>query len=219
MAATTCDESKKPPVSLQSNDTISEVQPVTDVSSTLSSGNAQIQIPGSSNSTGIQSSVPSNIHAGTGIKQATGSSGMTFQIPTNFSTLNANSMAFQPKARLPKLVLPRFRGEITQWQSFWDSFNSAIHANPHLTQIDKFNHLHSLLEGQAARAIQGLTRSEANYDSAIELLQNRFGKTQNIISTHMDELLKIPGCTSDKASQLRFIYASDYKAIVAEDLG
>ena len=210
MAATTSDESKKPPVSLQSNEPISEVQPVP---STFGPGNDQIQVPGSLNSTGFQSTVPSNTHAGSGIytqgpqePQATGSSGMNFQMPTNFSTLNANSMAFQPKARLPKLVLPRFRGEITQWQSFWDSFNSAIHANAHLTQIDKFNHLHSLLDGQAARAIQGLTRSEANYDSAIELLQNRFGKPQNIISTHMDELLKIPGCTSDKASQLRFVY-------------
>ena len=66
---------------------------------------------------------------------------------TNFSSL-AN-----PKAKFPKLVLPKFRGVITQWQTFWDSFNSAIHVNPHLSPIDKFNHLHSLLEGQAARAI------------------------------------------------------------------
>ena len=66
--------------------------------------------------------------------------------------------------------------------------------------------MHSLLEGQAARAIQGLTRTDANYQSAIEILQNRFGRPQNIISTHMNELLKIPACTSDKASQLRFVY-------------
>ena len=43
-----------------------------------------------------------------------------------------------------------------QWQSFWDSFNSAIHTNPQLCQINKFINLHSLLEGQAARTIQGL---------------------------------------------------------------
>lgn len=63
-----------------------------------------------------------------------------------------------------------------------------------------------MLEGQALRAIQELTLSEANYKVAIELLHRRFGKPQNIISTHMDELLKIPGCTSDKASELRFVY-------------
>lgn len=93
-----------------------------------------------------------------------------------------------------------------QWQSFWDSFSSTIHTNPQLSQIDKFNHLHLLLKGQAAHAIQGLTRTDANYNLAIELLQNCFGKTQNIISTCMDELLKIPVCSGDKASQLRFVY-------------
>ena len=157
----------------------------------LDFGSPPIHVSGSSNA--------NTVHAGN--TQSSGSAdhaGMVQQ--TNFSSL-AN-----PKAKLPKLLLPKSRGEITQWQTFWDSFNSSSHVNPHLSPIDKFNHLHSLLEGQAARAIQGLTRTDANYQSAIEILQHRFGRPQNIISTHMDELLKIPGCTSDKASQLRFVY-------------
>ena len=75
-----------------------------------------------------------------------------------------------------------------------------IYANTHLS------HLHSLLEGQAARAIPGLTRTEANYNVAIDILHKRFGRPQNIISTDMDELLKITVCSSHKASQLRFVY-------------
>ena len=101
--------------------------------------------------------------------------------------------------------MPKFR-DVTQWQGFWDSYNSSIHTNPQLSQIDKFNHLHSLLEGQAAHSIQGLTRSEANYNSAINLLHKRFGKPQNIFSKHMDEMLKIPGCVNDNPSQLRLVY-------------
>ena len=62
---------------------------------------------------------------------------------------------------------------MTQWQNFWDCFNSTIHLNQHLSLIDKFNRLHSLLEGQAARTMQGLTRTEANYNSAIEIWQGR----------------------------------------------
>lgn len=100
----------------------------------------------------------------------------------------------------------RNSADTMQQQSFWNSFNSTIHTNPQLCQINKFNYLHSLLEGQAARAIQGLTQTDANYNSAIELAQNHFGKTQNIISTHMEELLKIPVSLGDKASQLWFVY-------------
>lgn len=116
------------------------------------------------------------------------SSGTNLQLSTN-SNVNsvtspsyANPMATQRRAKLPKLVLPNFKGDVTQWQGFWDSYNSSIHINPQLTQIDKFNHLHSLLEEQVARSIQSLTRTEANYNSAIDLLHKRFGKPQNLIS-------------------------------------
>lgn len=62
------------------------------------------------------------------------------------------------------------------------------------------------MEGPAASAIQGLTRTEANCNSAIEILQKRFGKQQNIISKHMDEILKIPAFVSDSASQHGLVY-------------
>ena len=110
------------------------------------------------------------------------------------------------KPKLPKLTLPKFKGEVTRFRSFWDSFNSAIHNNPDISAIDKFNYLRELLEGPAARAIQGLALSAANYETAVEILQTRFGKTQQIISAHMDDLLKLPVCTKDTSSQLRLIY-------------
>ena len=103
-------------------------------------------------------------------------------------------------------MLPKFNGEITKFKSFWDSFDSAVNKNADLSSVDKFNYLHALLEGQAARAIQGLTLSESNYQAAVEILHERFGKTQQIISAHMDELLKLPTCTWDKPGQLRIIY-------------
>ena len=63
-----------------------------------------------------------------------------------------------------------------------------------------------MLEGQAVRAIQGITLSESNYQAAVEILHERFGKTQQIISADVDELLRLPTCTWDKPGQLRIIY-------------
>ena len=71
----------------------------------------------------------------------------------------------------------------------------------YVSLISKLN-----LLGLAARAVQGLTLTEANYDSAIELLKSRFGKPQQVISAHMDELLHLPNCNPDKSSSLRFVY-------------
>ena len=40
--------------------------------------------------------------------------------------------------RLPKLSLPKFNGDILEWQYFWDSFESTVHHNHTLTDIQKF---------------------------------------------------------------------------------
>lgn len=41
------------------------------------------------------------------------------------------------KPKLPKLVLPKFNGDVTQFRSFWDSFKSAIDSNKDLSEVDK----------------------------------------------------------------------------------
>lgn len=108
--------------------------------------------------------------------------------------------------RLPKLILPKFRGNVTAWTPFWDAFKAAVHENPNISKVDKFNYLNSLVEGAAAMTIQGLSLTEGNYDSAVEMLQTRFGNPQQIITSHMEELLKLHDCVGDKASPLRSMY-------------
>ncbi len=71
--------------------------------------------------------------------------------------------------------------------------------------VDKFNYFNSPLEGRALRAVQGFPITEGNYQSAVDILQQRFGKSQAIISAHMEELMKIPAC-GDKPSQMHYVY-------------
>ena len=61
------------------------------------------------------------------------------------------------RVKLPKLQLRPFGGELTKWTSFWDSFESAVHHNRELSDIEKFNYLTSLLERSAREAISGLS--------------------------------------------------------------
>ena len=77
------------------------------------------------------------------------------------------------RTRLPKLSLPKFRGDVTKWNTFWDSFQVAVHRNEGISNIDKFNYLNYVLERVAARVIPGLTLTEATYDAAVKLLQER----------------------------------------------
>ena len=111
------------------------------------------------------------------------------------------------KVKLPKLSLPRFNGSLIRWYTFWDSYESAIHSNDTLTDVDKFNYLRSLLEGPALDAIAGLTLTAANYREAVEILQKRFGNKPLIISKHMETLLNVEAVTSDQSlKELRQLY-------------
>ena len=147
-----------------------------------------LSAPQNTSSTVVEEPVP----AASGLNQATPG--------ISPGTAAFQSSHHQTQSKLPKLVLPKFRGDATKFRTFWDSFESAVHKNPRLSKIDKFNYLYSLLESVALRAIQGLTVTDANYDAAINILNQRFGKPQQIISAHMDELLKIPACNGDKPS-------------------
>ena len=72
--------------------------------------------------------------------------------------------------KLPKLKLRPFGGELTQWTSFWESFEAAVH-NPDLTSVEKFNYLASVLERSAREAISGLSLTASNYEEAISTLK------------------------------------------------
>ena len=93
-------------------------------------------------------------------------------------------------------MIKRFSGDPNGWQSFYDSFNSAVHANVSLRDIDKFNFLRRLLEGAALAAISGLSLTESNYKNAIEILTERFGNKQLIISLPLEVLLQLLAVTS-----------------------
>ena len=100
------------------------------------------------------------------------------------------------RVRLPKLQLKPYGGELTKWTSFWDSFESAVHNNRELSDIEKFNYLSSLLERSAREAISGLSLTSDNYREAIATLKKRFGSKQQIINKHMDVLLHVEPVTS-----------------------
>ena len=47
--------------------------------------------------------------------------------------------AISPRGKLLKMSLKKFNGDLTKWMTFWDTFESAVHNNPALTNIDKFS--------------------------------------------------------------------------------
>ncbi|ESP04146.1 hypothetical protein LOTGIDRAFT_176360 [Lottia gigantea] len=112
-------------------------------------------------------------------------------------------------AKLPKLTLTSYNGDPKSWQSFWDSFDAAVNSNDSISKVDKFNYLKGLLEGAASLCIAGLSLTEQNYDSAVELLLEPFGNKQVMISSYMDALIDLsPVSNSNDVKRIRSLFDS-----------
>lgn len=98
--------------------------------------------------------------------------GTSAETSTNEGSVATNSTA-KIRAKLPKLEVKRFKGNVCKWQEFWDSFESSIHQNDCLSDVDKFNYLRGLLEEPAKSCIAGFSLTASNYESAVNILKER----------------------------------------------
>lgn len=90
-------------------------------------------------------------------------------------------------------MLKTFKDDLAYWSTFWNSFESSIHNNPNLTDVDKLNYLVASLDPPASDSISGLKITSVNY---VGLLKKRYGNRQCIITSHMDILLAVESVTS-----------------------
>lgn len=107
-----------------------------------------------------------------------------FNVDGNVSVKNQQHLV-----KLPTLVISKFYGDAINWLDFFNQYDNAIHSNDFLSKIEKFTYLKSLLGGSALSAVSGFALTAENYDSALGLLKDRFGRTDLIISAHMKKLL------------------------------
>ena len=110
------------------------------------------------------------------------------------NTLSTNNI--NDNVEVPKLVINKFGGNVLHFMCFWDQFKAAIHSNIKLNNIDKFKYLISYLEDEPLDTNRGLTLSSENCSHAVDILHERYGNKQILISSQMDVLVKLPRVAS-----------------------
>ena len=120
------------------------------------------------------------------------------------SVSNVTENATSNFTRLPKIELPKFGGDPFKFVTFKECFNAAIDNNNSLSNIQRFTYLKSLLFGQAAKAVDGLSLTEANYTQAWTILDSRFGSRPVLIASHMHEIVNAP--KAHDSSSLKKLY-------------
>ncbi|KAK2549503.1 hypothetical protein P5673_030047, partial [Acropora cervicornis] len=125
-----------------------------------------------------------------------GKHGVCKQTPVTNQEISNTGNTKSAKVKLPKIELKSFSGNYQEWQGFWDTFQSAVDGNTSISAIEKFTYLKSCVTSNAESAIAGLPLTADNYKVAIDILKDRFGKPQLLISNYMDALLKLPSVNS-----------------------
>uniref|UniRef100_A0A914QQR7 Uncharacterized protein n=1 Tax=Panagrolaimus davidi TaxID=227884 RepID=A0A914QQR7_9BILA len=112
-----------------------------------------------------------------------------YMIPTNVSSL-----------------IPKFDGEYTKWNSFWELFDLYVHRRKY-PDVSKLATLRSLLQGRALGKIESFTTCSANYPNVVKTLKDRFGNEQFVIRELETKLDSYPQAQPNAASIARTVTA------------
>ncbi|XP_055604177.1 uncharacterized protein LOC129752419 [Uranotaenia lowii] len=137
------------------------------------------------------------------------------QMSISFAPVNPPSTSERPSQerptivtdlKLPRMTLPVFSGNILEWQSFYDLFDSAVHKNPALTDSQRLYFLKTNLEGEAATLLSHLRIEDANYAPALAKLKQRFNKPFDIAVQHIQRFINQPLLATTSADGLRSLH-------------
>ena len=99
-----------------------------------------------------------------------------------------------------------FSGDPLDWKSFKETSEAAVHNNESITNIEKFTYLKIYLDKSALQAIEGFPLISENYTEAWNLLNDRYGNEQYIITCHMEKLVKLEPVIHPGVKDLRKLY-------------
>ncbi|XP_049881461.1 uncharacterized protein LOC126381391 isoform X1 [Pectinophora gossypiella] len=87
-------------------------------------------------------------------------------------------------------------------------FKAVIHTDTKLTLCEKLYYLRSHLAGEAFDLIKNLTLTDENYNTALELLENRYDNIPKIVNYHVNCILELPSFTKCTSEHLRSLIAN-----------
>ena len=110
-------------------------------------------------------------------------------------------------AKLPKLEVPTFDGDLLKWKSFWDQFHVSIHDRTDLTNAEKMVYLQNALKDNTARrTIEGLTKSGENYEEAVRCLKTRYDRPHMVHQTYVRRIVDAPSLKDGTGKELRTLH-------------
>lgn len=116
---------------------------------------------------------------------------------------SATTSAPSSHIRLPKLQLKSFDGKASQWIVFYNLFDSTVHSNKSLSDVEKFQYLLSSLQGEALTLVKALPLTNENYSVAYNALTKRYHNPRVLQTYHLNQIIDIPSSNESNVYDLR----------------
>jgi len=112
-------------------------------------------------------------------------------------------------SQLPRINLPKFSGEFSEWKNFRNTFEALIGSNDEITDILKLYYLKSCVSDTVAKLINDLSMSDDDYPSAWKILMNAYENKRHetsdttLIQSHLESLVCFPPMKSENPIELK----------------
>lgn len=97
-----------------------------------------------------------------------------------------------PTARLPRINLTSFDGDVFSWNSFISLFSSLVLTRTNISKTEKFHYLFSNVENEPKSLIRHLPMIDSSLDTALELLRSRYENIRLLADSHISRILHLP---------------------------
>lgn len=136
------------------------------------------------------------------LKQALSEIKLVDQQPGS-SNVMSNGKSESTTVKLPKIVLPFFSGKYMEWPTFHDLFESLIHNNNSLADVQKLHYLKSHLQGEAEQLLRHIAITDANYEQCWVQLNKRYNNKRYIANCILNRLVGQKALTSESSNGVK----------------
>ncbi|KAL6738361.1 hypothetical protein Aduo_011917 [Ancylostoma duodenale] len=123
------------------------------------------------------------------------------------------------KIRRPMLEIPSFSGNFREFNSFWAVFESLVHNDDELSDIDKFLFLKQALKGRAAVTISCIPVVGDRYHAAVNILKKQFDRSANMADIIINEIERLQRASESPRSCRETFEAINSRIIHLEQTG
>ena len=108
-------------------------------------------------------------------------------------------------AKLPKLVITKFRGDLTDWPRFWSQFETEID-KAEIAGVTKYSYLKELVDPKIRTEIDGLPFSSEGYERAKNILIRKYGQTSEVVNAYVENIMSLPTIGGTQPARIHDFY-------------